>query len=115
MFVNRRSSSIIGKDLIQALVTERPLACRLLAKERGVGKTDFVRSTKRLCADSRDLIDQSAVLVSGSGAACAVHKDQIATSKEAVAKSRKQISHLQSRKRCEVRNHTDRDFGMRSA
>lgn len=48
-----------------------------------MGKSDFVRSTNRLCADSRDLIDQSAALVSGSDTACAVHKDQIAKSKEA--------------------------------
>lgn len=70
---------------------------RLLAEERGMGKSDFVRSTNRLCADSRDLIDQSAALVSGLDTACAVPNDQIAKSKEAVAKSREQISRLQSR------------------
>jgi hypothetical protein len=45
-------------------------------------------------ADSRDLIDQSAVLISSSDVACAVHKDQMAKSSEAIEKSREQISRL---------------------
>ena len=42
-----------------------------------MAKTNSVRDKKRLCADSRDLIIQSATLISGSGAACAVFMDQI--------------------------------------
>jgi hypothetical protein len=61
---------------------------------RSLISIDFVRDTKRLCADSRDLIDQSALLISGSGTACAVHKDQIEKTKQAVARSRRQISRL---------------------
>ena len=53
-----------------------------------------VRSAARLCADSRDLIEQSEILLIGSGAACAVHKDQIEKSRKAVSKSREQISRL---------------------
>ena len=56
-----------------------------------MAKTNSVRDTKRLCADSRDLIDQSNVLISGWGAAYAVHKDQIEKrkrpSQEAASKS----------------------------
>ena len=59
-----------------------------------MAKPNSVRDTKRLCADSRDLIDQSAALISGSGAACAVFTDQIEKAKEAVTKSRKQILRL---------------------
>lgn len=56
-------------------------------------KPNSIRDTKQLCAD-HDLIDQSARLISGSGAACAAHKDQIEKAREAVTKSRKQISRL---------------------
>lgn len=59
-----------------------------------MAKAKFVRSAARLCADSRDLIAQSEILLVGSGAACAVHKDQIEKSREAVSKSRDQISRL---------------------
>lgn len=62
-----------------------------------MAKPNSVRDTKRLCADSRDLIDQSDALILGSGAACAVHKDQIEKSKEAVSKSRAQILRLRLR------------------
>ncbi len=64
-----------------------------------MAKTDSVRHSHRLCADTRDLIDQSAVLISGAGVACAVHKDQIAKSKEAVAKSREQITRTRVKQR----------------
>jgi hypothetical protein len=62
-----------------------------------MAKPNSVHDTKRLCADSRDLIDQSDALISESGAACAVHKDQIEKSKEAVSKSRAQILRLRLR------------------
>jgi hypothetical protein len=62
-----------------------------------MAKPNSVRDTKRLCADACDLIDQSATLISGSDAACAVHKDQIEKSKEAVSKSRAQILRLRLR------------------
>ncbi|HEX5847018.1 MAG TPA: hypothetical protein VFY53_12330 [Rhodoplanes sp.] len=52
-----------------------------------MAKTDNIRDSYHLCADSRDLIDQSAVLISGSGVACAGHKDQIAKSRKAVEKA----------------------------
>ncbi len=61
-----------------------------------MSKPNSVRDTKQLCADSRDLVDQSAQLISGSGAAHAGHKDQIEKAKEAVVRSRKQISRLRS-------------------
>ena len=57
-------------------------------------KPNSIRDTKQLCEDAHDLIDQSARLISGSGAACAAHKDQIEKAREAVTKSRKQISRL---------------------
>lgn len=57
-----------------------------------MAKTDSVRRASSACADSRELIDQSAVLISGSSVACAVHLDQIAKSKAIVAKSRAQIA-----------------------
>lgn len=56
--------------------------------------TKSVRSAARLCADSRNLIEQSSVLILDSGSACAAHRDQIEKSRETVAKSRKQISQL---------------------
>jgi hypothetical protein len=59
-----------------------------------MAKPNSVRDTKRLCADARDLIDQSATLISGSDAACVGFMDQIEKTKEAVAKNRKQISRL---------------------
>ena len=59
-----------------------------------MAKTNSVRDKKRLCADSRDLINQSATLISGSGAACAVFMDQIERTKEAITKSRMRISWL---------------------
>ncbi len=59
-------------------------------------KPSSIRDTKQLCADSRDLIDQSARLITAAGAACVVHKDQIEKAKEAVVKSRKQISRLRT-------------------
>jgi hypothetical protein len=59
-----------------------------------MAKPDSVRDTKQLCADSHDLIDQPALLITEAGAACAAHKDQIEKAKEAVARSRKQISRL---------------------
>lgn len=62
-----------------------------------MAKPNSVRDAKQLCADSHDLIDQSALLISGAGAACAGHRDQIEKAKEAVAKSRRQISRLRSR------------------
>lgn len=61
-----------------------------------MAKPNSVRDTKQLCADSHDLIDQSARLISGAGAACAGHKDQIEKAREAVVRSRKQISRLRS-------------------
>ena len=57
-------------------------------------KPNSIRDTKRLCADSRNLIDQSATPISGSGAARAVFTDQIEKAKEAVTQSREQISRL---------------------
>ena len=59
-----------------------------------MAKTNSVRDTKRLCAASRDLIDQSATLISGSGAACVVFMDQIERTKEAVTKSRMRVPWL---------------------
>jgi hypothetical protein len=38
------------------------------------------------------LIDQSAQLITEAAASCVAHKDQIAKAKEAVVKSREQIS-----------------------
>lgn len=64
-----------------------------------MAKRNSVRDTKRLCADSRDLINQSAIMISGSDAACVGFKDQIEKTKEAVAKSREQISRLRSKPR----------------
>ncbi|MGZ8330447.1 MAG: hypothetical protein ACXWVA_05315 [Rhodoplanes sp.] len=64
-----------------------------------MAKTDNIRDLYHLCADSRDLIDQSAVLMSGSGVACAGHKDQIAKSRKAVAKSREQITRTRVKQR----------------
>ncbi len=58
-------------------------------------RSNSIRDTQRLCAASRDLIDQSATLISGSGAACAGYMDQIEKTKAAVTKSRKRISWLQ--------------------
>jgi hypothetical protein len=57
-------------------------------------KPNSIRDTKQLCAESRDLIDQSTTLISGSDAACAGFMDQVEKTKEAVTKSRKQISRL---------------------
>jgi hypothetical protein len=57
-----------------------------------MAKPNPVRDTKQLCADSHDLIDQSAQLITEAGASCAAHKDQIEKAKEAVVKSREQIS-----------------------
>jgi hypothetical protein len=54
-----------------------------------MAKLNSVRDTKRLCADARDLIDQSATLISGSDAACVGFMDQIEKTKKAVAKNRK--------------------------
>lgn len=48
----------------------------------------------RACVASRVLINQSAQLITGSGVACAVHRDQIEKSKEIVRKSREQIARL---------------------
>jgi hypothetical protein len=62
--------------------------------ERANGKAEFCPRLEALCADSRDLIDQSGTLISGSDAACAGFMDQIEKTKEAVTKSRKQISRL---------------------
>ena len=62
-------------------------------------KPNSIRDTKRLCVDSRDLIDQSDALISGAGAACAIFMDQIEKTKEAVIKSRKQISRLRLKRR----------------
>jgi len=59
-----------------------------------MAKTNSVRDKKRLGADSRNLIDQSAILISGSGAACIVFMDQIERTKEAITKSRMRISWL---------------------
>ena len=59
-----------------------------------MAKSNSVRDSKRLFADSRDLIDQFTVLISGSGAACAVHKDPIEKTKETIASSRNQILRL---------------------
>ena len=42
-----------------------------------MAKPKLVSNAKRLCADSRDLIDQLVTLISGSGAACTVFTDQI--------------------------------------
>jgi hypothetical protein len=64
-----------------------------------MAKPNSVRDTKRLCADSRDLIDQSAAMILESGAACAGFMDQIKKTKEAVTKSRKQISRLRRKRR----------------
>ena len=57
-------------------------------------KSNGIPGTQRLCAASRDLIDQSATLISGSGAACVVFMDQIERTKEAVTKSRMRVSWL---------------------
>jgi hypothetical protein len=57
-------------------------------------KSNSIRDTKRLCADSRDLIDQTAAMISESDAACAGFMDQVEKTKEAVTNSRKQISRL---------------------
>ena len=59
-----------------------------------MAKPKLVSTAKRLCADSCDLIDQSTAMISESGAACAGFMDQIDKTKEAVTKSRKQISWL---------------------
>lgn len=59
-----------------------------------MAKPNSVRDTKQLCADSYDLIDQSAFLINEAGASCAAHMDQIEKSKEAVVRSRKQISRI---------------------
>jgi hypothetical protein len=57
-----------------------------------MAKSNPVRDTKQLCADSYDLIDESALLINEAGASCAAHRDQIEKSKEAVVRSREQIS-----------------------
>lgn len=57
-------------------------------------KSNSIRDTKRLCAGSRDLIDQTAAMISESDAACAGFMDQVEKTKEAVTNSRKQISRL---------------------
>lgn len=62
-----------------------------------MAKPGTIRDSKQLCAESHDLIDQSARLITGAGAACAAHKDQIEKAKEAVEKSRKQISRFHVR------------------
>jgi len=59
-----------------------------------MAKSNSIRNAKQLCAETRDLIDQSARLISEAGAACVGHKDQIEKAREAVTKSRKQISRL---------------------
>jgi hypothetical protein len=46
-------------------------------------KPNSIRDTKRLCAGSRDLIDQSITMISKSGAACAGFMNQIEKTKEA--------------------------------
>ena len=58
-------------------------------------KSHSIRDAQQLCAASRDLIDQSATLISGSGAACAIYMDQIEKTKAAVTKSRLRLSWLQ--------------------
>jgi hypothetical protein len=39
-----------------------------------MAKKDYVRSGTELCADSRHLIDQSTILITGSGDVCAATK-----------------------------------------
>ena len=58
-------------------------------------KARSIRDAQQLCAASRDLINQSATLISGSGAACAGFMYQIEKTKAAVTKSRMRISWLQ--------------------
>lgn len=57
-----------------------------------MAKPNPVLDSKQLCADSHDLIHQSALLIKEAGASCSAHRDQIEKSKEAVVRSRKQIS-----------------------
>lgn len=59
-----------------------------------MAKSNPVRDMKQLCADSYDLIDESAHLINEAGTSCAVHRDQIEKSKEAIARSREQISRV---------------------
>lgn len=51
-----------------------------------------LRLANRACSDSQALIDESAILISGSGEAIALHLDQIAKSKKLIERSRKQIA-----------------------
>jgi hypothetical protein len=57
-----------------------------------MAKPNAVLDTKQLCADSHDLIHQSSLLIKEAGVSCAAHRDQIKKAKEAVVKSREQIS-----------------------
>jgi hypothetical protein len=55
------------------------------------------RGVTRAYIESFELIDQSRVLISGSGAALAVHRDQIAKAKAMIESSRRQIARLRAK------------------
>lgn len=59
-------------------------------------KPGNVASAGRACIDSRELIDQSFVLISGANAAWDAQRAQIAKTRKIIRKSRRQIARLRA-------------------
>jgi hypothetical protein len=60
-------------------------------------KPDKVDTAGRACVDSRELIDQSFVLIFDANVAWATQRDQIAKTRKVILKSRRQIARLRAK------------------
>lgn len=60
-------------------------------------KPDNFDSAGRACIDSRELIDQSFVLISGANAAWDSQRARIAKTRKIIRKSRRQIARLRAK------------------
>lgn len=60
-------------------------------------KPDNVDSAGRACIDSRELINQSFVLISGANTAWDAQRAQIAKTRKIIRKSRRQIARLRAK------------------
>ncbi|MFY9737109.1 MAG: hypothetical protein WAL02_18585 [Rhodoplanes sp.] len=96
----RKSDSRRGEFISEAFFGRQWLkdrSCSRLHKERRMRKPDYVPSAGRACVDSRELINQSFVLMSGANVAWASQRAQIAKTRKVIRKSRQQIARLRAK------------------